>query len=706
MAPVRPAGPTTRPRTPPALHLQHRPQHPEMRAAPRQVTRSNIPRPIIFGKAGTHPVATAAPHHSFPAGYPDSAAPAPALPAAFTIRTGSGSALDFTPGIHLSRNGQPLSTEMKAAGPTGSYEIRAAGRLLGRLTIRMQEDDCTINFRALESGLCLHTLGMDGTGGIPGAVAFASNGSNSFGNSGYLTLGAFPPEKDLRRALMGHGLASGEHRTGRYPSWDWTTVSGPEGHLLAGATRADRLIPWTVVGRDADDSLRIRLGTGVPREGVNLARGESIQARWFISHGSDLHALEDAYSERLRSTNGHEKAPGLRIIGDNIWNSVFGHAGRATLVRNYQESAKFWNSKEAILRDNVERIFWIDDGYNPGRWGDLDFSPQLFPEGRTAFLQELKAIDAGTTTGLWWPVCLAEVDSRLAGNHPDWFMPGTIRRLHRQFRMLDLRRPEVLDHIAGSVRALKKEGIGALKLDFLHYISTYDWGPQTSAEVYQNLLRTVRQAAGPDMFILGCGAFMVPSLGKAGPGAEQPDRALVDGLRIGPDIALEFKGNNGMSDMLKQVEALAVRAGVLGRVTIADADGVVADHSIPRAAVRLAGYHKTLGSRSLLISDNLEKQGVADSLAASLPDETITEFVDGRDWRPLRPWEHAGSVLQHPNWWERFYRGPEKKFNLPQLWQDRNGNRQVINFSSRNRVINGLDMPPYSTRPLQDNPVR
>ena len=79
---------------------------------------------------------------------------------------------------------------------------------------------------------------------------------------------------------------------------------------------------------------------------------------------------------------------------------------------------------------------------------------------------------------------------------------------------------------------------------------------------YRAGLALVREAAGPDVYLVGCGAPLLPSVG------------LVDAMRVSPDTFHE--GGEDGSTGLRGLMPLAARAWQQGRLWVNDPDCVVA----------------------------------------------------------------------------------------------------------------------------------
>ena len=335
-------------------------------------------------------------------------------------------------------------------------------------------------------------------------------------------------------------------------------------------------------------------------------------------------------------------------------------------------------------------IFWLDDGYHP-HWGMYHFDSAKFPLGRDGLVKDISA-KHDLDVGLWMPIGLAEVGSKIEKEHPELFMKQKIRRrFHKTLRLLDLRKPEAHDHIAATIKELRKDGIKALKLDFLHYIGSTDWGETPALTIYQNLLKTIRKAAGPDMLILACGAPMIPSLGK-----DETGRALVDAIRTGPDIAVYVPGilfGANVLDILWQIQTSMGRR-VLNQALLTDLDGLTT-RKLPDHAKGLAGLHKLIG-RAMTLSDNFNESGVnvQENLTEALSDDIVQEFLK-TDLSPIAPFRCGQDHLNHVPWWRRILGGQQHSFDLPELWQTSDGRRLAINFSQHEKTIEGHGLAPF-----------
>ncbi|MEX2684802.1 MAG: alpha-galactosidase [Candidatus Sigynarchaeota archaeon] len=182
--------------------------------------------------------------------------------------------------------------------------------------------------------------------------------------------------------------------------------------------------------------------------------------------------------------------------------------------------------------------FQLDDGYQftkaqCGDWRRLN--PVKFPGG---FTKLVAAIDKKRLIpGLWIAPFNVLPESDLAKAHPDWILkdkqgkPFKPTMISSKFQYaLDPTHPEVKSFLKDLFTFLVKEvGFKYIKIDFVYSAFTanaafYD-NEVSRVEAYRNALKILREAAGDDIFILGCGAPMLESVG------------FVNGMRISTDTA-------------------------------------------------------------------------------------------------------------------------------------------------------------------------
>lgn len=192
-------------------------------------------------------------------------------------------------------------------------------------------------------------------------------------------------------------------------------------------------------------------------------------------------------------------------------------------------------------------VVQIDDGWQPAI-GDWTPAPGFPPIARLADL----AGQRGRTLGLWFTPFMADVNSRIVADHPDWWVRDVTAPFgsRRTVRILDVTHPAAAGYLTGLVAGWVRAGTGYLKADFAWGGAIdgarYEPGVDGTA-AYRLGLSLLRQAAG-DAYLLGCGT---PLLASAGCG--------LDAMRISPDTGVNWLPPGG--DLSQPSGLAAVRTG-------------------------------------------------------------------------------------------------------------------------------------------------
>src|SRR6185503_2721436 len=134
---------------------------------------------------------------------------------------------------------------------------------------------------------------------------------------------------------------------------------------------------------------------------------------------------------------------------------------------------------------------------------------------------------------------------------------------------LDTTHPAALEYVLHAVHtAVHEWGYDYLKLDFLYAAAMRGQRHDptlTSVQAYRQAMQRIREVAG-DRFILASGAPLLPSVG------------LVDGMRIGSDVAAYWGRDGGNSDgpaLSNAMRATLARGWFHGRWWHNDPDCVI-----------------------------------------------------------------------------------------------------------------------------------
>ncbi len=183
------------------------------------------------------------------------------------------------------------------------------------------------------------------------------------------------------------------------------------------------------------------------------------------------------------------------------------------------------------------QVFVIDDGYQTAV-GDWLCINEKFPQGLTGLAAQARG--NGLRAGLWIAPFVARGNSALFREHPDWVLRNARGKpqlagwnpnwgLEGRFYGLDTTHPGFQAYLKKVIRTVVHEwGFNYLKLDFVYGACLPGHAHDSSMTAAQRLslgYQLVREAAGEDVFLLGCGSPFGPAQG------------WVDGMRIGPDVA-------------------------------------------------------------------------------------------------------------------------------------------------------------------------
>ncbi len=272
--------------------------------------------------------------------------------------------------------------------------------------------------------------------------------------------------------------------------------------------------------------------------------------------------------------------------------------------------------RATVARERLPmEVFQIDDGFTPEMGDWLDVKPQ-FPRGMKPVLDEIRA--AGFRPGLWIAPFMVGNRSRLYQEHPDWVVgdrdtggPLAHMRFYAEFRwhkrseeyyILDVTHPGAREYIRRVFETWRRDwGCEYFKTDFMHFGSEY--GPERAVwhrpgssriEIWRSAAVLIREAIG-DATWLGCGCPLWASVG------------LVDGIRIGRDIGVEWEGNHSAQSLLRDQATRNFAHGILWQ---ADPDCILLRdrfHHLTEIEVRSLGTYAGLTGGVTMTSDALDE---------------------------------------------------------------------------------------------------
>ena len=212
-------------------------------------------------------------------------------------------------------------------------------------------------------------------------------------------------------------------------------------------------------------------------------------------------------------------------------------------IRGYTSWYNYYQNinEEIILRDlnafadanTAMEVFQIDDGYEPfvGDWLEPDAAK--FPNGLKPIVDAIHS--KGYKAGLWLAPFGAQAVSKLAAEHPDWFVkdkrgkPLYAGSNWGGFYTLDIYNEEARAYIKKVFDTVLNEwGFDLVKLDFLYQAGATPRQNKSRGTLMCEAIDFLRECVGENKEILACGAPQFPCFGK------------VEYMRIGSDMKLDW----------------------------------------------------------------------------------------------------------------------------------------------------------------------
>ncbi len=437
------------------------------------------------------------------------------------------------------------------------------------------------------------------------------------------------------------------------------TPTGKGANLLTGLlSTADQL--GTLRGRFR--GTRPTLTFSCATDGLSLAPEERVSSERVAlllapRDESPLETYAQALGREMEATV-QENAP----RGWCSWTAFYLKMGEEDVLRQVAWLA------EQQARLPVE-VIQIDDGWEKAI-GDWEAN-ERFPRGMAYLAEEIRK--AGFTPGLWLAPWIVNPNSRLAQTHPEWLLRDDRGRPTNAgygwgslCHGLDITRPEVLDWTRALIStATQSWGYAYLKLDFLYaaILPGRRHRPNlTRAQALRRGLEVIREEAGAEAFLLGCGCPLGPAIG------------LFDAMRIGTDVAPNWRprygpftpllrGDRAFPSAASAVRNTITQAWSHRRLWLNDPDALIlrqAGSRLTEGEVRTLTTTIALSGGSWMLGDDmttLEQERVLWA-AATLPlykgrpqvpdlltQETPQQFVLEQN----RPWGH-GWIVALFNW--------------------------------------------------------
>ena len=377
---------------------------------------------------------------------------------------------------------------------------------------------------------------------LPGPVAdwrFYQHGWQSWSPTGVRRVGdgPFPAPDNAGYRLMhlphGDGLRSewvaviqpsdAVPQGGETPPARVEKGAGGIGLLFGFVTAADQLAEIVL---DAGDEFR-RLTAACYADGVPLPPGGTLRSeRLRIAAGPDGWGLLGGWAGRMGELM-RARVPDRTPSGWCSWYCYFG----------FNTAQDVYANLNAIRRHRLPLdMVVVDDGYQSAVGDWLTLNADRFAD-MAAVAGTIRR--EGRTPGIWTAPFGLAAGSQTLAQHPDWVVRDEAgqpafawNHWPHAIYALDTTHPEAAGWLHTTFRTLREWGYAVFKVDFLFAAAVpgrrHDPGA-TRAQALRRGLAVIRDAVGDDAFLLGCGLPLGPAVG------------LVDGMRIGPDVAVTWE---------------------------------------------------------------------------------------------------------------------------------------------------------------------
>jgi len=317
-------------------------------------------------------------------------------------------------------------------------------------------------------------------------------------------------------------------RRGEFTSDMFAVMGNLDEHvyLLLGQTGGFRQFVYLRAALSGSPDASARLEVTHDLGGQLLPSGGRVALdEWVLIADAHANRVQDRYFDETRVE---------RSVLDELptgWCSWYYYYGKVA------ESDLDENLAAARGRHVDWRFFVLDDGYETAV-GDWLTTNDRFAHDLSPVAKRIR--DSGMLPGVWLAPFVARRNSQLFRQHPEWFLKDRAGKpalagwnpgwgIEGRFYGLDTTHPGFQTQLRQWIGTLVHTyGYRYLKLDFLYgaCLDAAAHDPTLCAAERLSLgYRIIREAAGDDVFVLGCGSPLTPA------------RGFADAMRIGPDVA-------------------------------------------------------------------------------------------------------------------------------------------------------------------------
>jgi alpha-galactosidase len=238
------------------------------------------------------------------------------------------------------------------------------------------------------------------------------------------------------------GASSHQHNPFLVLKRPWTTEEAGEAYGFSLVYSGNFLAEAEV---DPFETTRVRLGINPEGFAWRLDPGAEFAAPEAVLAYSDagLGSLSEAYH---------------RLYRERLARGVWRDRPRPVLINNWEATYYDFTEEKlleiaAVAREIGIELFVLDDGWfgerndDTSSLGDWFVDSRKLPGGIDGLARKIEAL--GMMFGLWIEPEMVSERSRLFAEHPDWAIgvPGRARTEGRNQYVLDMSRPEIVDHL-------------------------------------------------------------------------------------------------------------------------------------------------------------------------------------------------------------------------------------------------------------------
>ncbi len=369
----------------------------------------------------------------------------------------------------------------------------------------------------------------------------------------------------------------------------------------------------------AESSIPPKLFAASHSDGISLGKGESCISETVLVCSSTGRGNYLGLLKKYAAITGEKM---MAITGESAgwpnnptgWCSWYYYYEKVTEKDVLENLNYFANNKDEVPIQFIQ----IDDGYQ-NRTGDWTTLNTKFPSGMRAIVDRIHTV--GFKAGLWVAPFLVVANSDTFISHPNWCIldgkgkfvtvPTNPAWGREKVYVLDPTNPEAQKHLEKVFQTItQKWGFDYVKIDFVYGAcmkgSVYYDKTATRVDAYRQGLAAIRRGVGDEVFILGCGAPLGPSIG------------FCNAMRIGPDTNTKWE-SLGLVDKIGRIWVPSLYPALHSTILhsfmhalwwLNDPDCIVVrtDKSkLTPAEVRTQISLFGLSSGLILISDNLNK---------------------------------------------------------------------------------------------------